>query len=469
MPMRVLPPTHRTSRPAALHARARALAVPRRPSLPVVASLVAYLPASSLPAIADEIGAGAGASRDPGLLVVPFCAAFALGFPAWGALADRRDRHAVMAAALLLLALAGTVVAAAGSELALVVGRALQGAAAAGVPPAAQALLAARAGAGGTGRAVSGMMVAVALATLGGPLLAVLAVPVAGWRGAVVVLCVVVPLVTAAVLARRARVGGPAEDARARAGQRGGFGQAQAPGDRAAPAKGADAATGTPSAGAPSPGARGSDAVRLRPTHGLVAGWLVSALVLGGYWTVLTRLATILGDGELTAPPWLAAAASLAGAAGIPLVLAAGRAADGRGPRAPMLATLLGGALAFGAAAAAPSALAFVAAVAVALALYWAYLPVVAVQVQRSAGEALRGRAAGVLYATMWLGAALAGTGAALMPGWRTVVAGAAVLWAAAAAMTWLGFLASPAPGARAAGAAPRGHAPRAPALAPSR
>jgi len=278
-------------------------------------------------------------------------------------------------------------------------------------------------------------MVAVALATLGGPLLAALAAPVAGWRGAVVALCVLAPLVAAAALARIA--------ARERD-------QGSESGSPVLPARGG--------------------AVRLRPTHGLVAGWLVSALVLGGYWTVLTRLATILGDGELAAPARLAAGVSLAGAAGIPLVLAAGRAADRRGPRAPMLATLLAGALAFGGAAAAPSAPAFVAAAAVALALYWAYLPVVAVQVQRSAGEALRGRAAGVLYATMWLGAAVAGTGAALLPGWRAVVAGAAVLWAAAAVLTWRGFLASPAStGARAAGASPPRRAAKVPALAPSR
>jgi MFS family permease len=61
------------------------------------------------------------------------------------------------------------VLAAAPSNVVVVLARALQGAAAAGVPPTAQALLASRAGNASTGRAVTGMMIMVALATLGGP------------------------------------------------------------------------------------------------------------------------------------------------------------------------------------------------------------------------------------------------------------------------------------------------------------
>jgi MFS family permease len=430
-----------------------------RPALVHLASFAAYLPASSLPAVAAQVGAGVGASGDPSLLVVPFCAAFAVAFPVWGAVADRCDRRLVMAAALVLLALAGAVVAGAASEAGIVVGRALQGLAAAGVPPAAQALLAARASAADTGRAVGGMMVAVALATLGGPLLATAALPLVGWRGAALAVGVLVAAVAAvALLVARGEASPAASAPGAARGARG-----AAPSSVQAPPAARGARGAAPSSvqappaarqalRAPSsvhaPSAAGVPRVALRPTRGLVAGWLVSALVLGGYWTALTRLGTILAPSGLDAPAWLAAAAALAGAAGIPLVLLAARAADRRGPRAPMLATTFAGAAALAAAAAAPDATAFVLAAGVALALYWAYLPVVAVQVQRSAGAALRGRAAGVLYASMWLGAAVAGTGAAALPGWRAVLASAAALWALAALVTWRGFLAGPAPAA---------------------
>ncbi len=367
-----------------------------------LAALVAYLPASSPSVLADEVGTSTGASADPALLVVPFCAAFGLGFPLWGRVADRRERFGVMAAALGLLAAAGALLAAADGTAAVVAARALQGLAAAGVPPAAQAALTAASGDAKAGRAVGAMMVGVAVATLGGPAIAALVAGAAGWRTAVAVLFVAAPAAAAVALARTART-------------------------------------------APSPApARLAAAAPLVVTRGLVAGWAVSALVLGGYWTVLTRLGVVLGEDGLAASDALAALTPLAGAAGIPLVLLAGRAADARGPRRPMVLTLGPGAVALAVAAAAPGPAAFALAAAVALALYWAYLPVVSVQVQRSAPVAARGRAVGVLYAAMWVGAALAGGAAALVPGWRGVLAGAALLWAAAALVAATGFLRAP-------------------------
>jgi hypothetical protein len=83
----------------------------------------------------------------------------------------------------------------------------------------------------------------------------------------------------------------------------------------------------------------------------------------------------------------------------------------------------------------------FVAASGVGLAAYWAYLPVVAAQVQRSAGIAARGRAAGGLYASMWAAAAIAGAAASLAPSWRYVLAGAGASWALAATVAARRFI----------------------------
>jgi hypothetical protein len=115
-----------------------------------------------------------------------------------------------------------------------------------------------------------------------------------------------------------------------------------------------------------------------------------------------------------------------------------------------MVATLIAGALGFGLAATASTVVLFVAAAGVGLAAYWAYLPVVAAQVQRSAGIAARGRAAGGLYASMWSAAAVAGAAAALAPSWRLVLAGAGASWALAAVVAARDFI-----GARPAAPAP--------------
>ena len=137
--------------------------------------------------------------------------------------------------------------------------------------------------------------------------------------------------------------------------------------------------------------------------------------------------------------------APLTGALGLPLVVLAARACDRVGPRAPMVATLTVGALGFALAATAASAGVFLAAAGVGLAVYWAYLPVVAAQVQRGAGTGARGRAAGGLYASMWCAAAVAGVLASLAPSWRVVLAGAALSWGTGAVVAWTHFIRTPA------------------------
>jgi predicted MFS family arabinose efflux permease len=355
-----------------------------------LATIAAYLTADFIAPLSGAVVSGV----DPGTLVVPFCAAFAVAFPFWGRVADRRRAGSALAASLVMLAGFGVLLAVAPSVTVVVIARALEGAAAAGVPPTVQALLAARAGDASTGRAVSGMMIAVAVATLGGPALAALIADPLGWRMTTVVLGVLPAIAAAAACASLGAV--PAANARP----------------------------------------------RLRATPALVAGWACSALVLTAYWTLLTRWQSIaegVGFGSD-----VSGLLPVAGALGIPLVMLAGRAADRSGPRTPMVCTMVTGALALGVASATASKFVFLTGACAAVALYWSYLPVVSVQIQRSAPPDARASAAGVLYSSMWLGAALGGVAAAAAPSWRVIVGGAALSWALAALVAWRGFLPVP-------------------------
>jgi MFS family permease len=354
-----------------------------------IATLAAYLTADFIAPISGSVLRG----LDAAALVVPFCAAFALAFPFWGRAADRHPAGSVLGISLGGVAAGGLLLAVAPSNTVVIVARALEGAAAAGVPPTAQALLAARAGNAGAGRAVSGMMIMVALATLGGPALASGLVGPLDWRATTLVLGVL-PAVAAALLCAPL-----------------GAGVARVRGE-------------------------------LRITPALVAGWTCSTLVLAAYWTLLTRWESItqsvgIGSG-------MSALLPVAGAIGIPLVVLAGRTADRRGPRAPMVRTMAAGAAGLALAAATDSKLLFLAGACAALALYWSYLPVVSVQVQRAAPETARASAAGVLYSSMWLGAAFGGLLAVAAPNWRFIVGGAALSWALAGIVAWRGFLPVP-------------------------
>lgn len=359
------------------------------PTRVYLATLAAYLTADFIAPVSGSMLGG----MDPGALVVPFCAAFAIAFPFWGRAADAHPAGRVLALSLIAVAAGGVMLAAASSHELAIAGRALQGAAAAGVPPTAQALLAARAGNAAAGKAVSGMMIMVAVATLGGPALAsTLEAPV-GWR-ATSVLLGILPALGAAILC--APLGNGARSARG----------------------------------------------PLRATPPLVAGWACSTLVLAAYWTLLTRWdsiseqARIGGDMSILLPA--------AGAIGILLVVVAGRSADRRGPRRSMVLTMWAGAISLALTAVSHSDLLFLAGGCAALALYWSYLPVVSVQIQRSAPENARATAAGVLYSAMWLGAAVGGLAAVAAPSWRYIVGGAAVSWALAGVVAWRGFLRVP-------------------------
>jgi MFS family permease len=364
------------------------LATPARIGLSArvcVATLAAYLTADCVAPISGSLGGG----LDPSAVVVPFCAAFALAFPAWGRAGDKHAAGRVLGLSLGLLALGGLALVVAPSAATVVAARALEGAAAAGVPPTAQALLAARAGNHAAGRAVSSMLIMVAVATLAGPAAASALVVPLGAR-ATIVLLAVLPALAAAVLCAPMT-----ERATARRG-------------------------------------------RLAVTRPLVAGWVCSTLVLAAYWTLVTRWSSLATGAGFTAD--VSALLPVAGALGIALLVIAGRSADRRGPMLPMVWTMGLGALALVVAAASQWKLVYLLGMLVALALYWSYLPVVSVQIQRSADADVRATAAGILYSSMWLGAALGGLAAVAAPSVHYVVGGAAVAWAAAGIVAWRGF-----------------------------
>jgi MFS family permease len=368
----------------------------------LLSTVAAYLPSAALPVLAERSDAPGG-PLDPSVLVVPFCLAFAAGFPFWGRVADRMAAERVIVLALGLMTLAGVAVALAPGEDALIVARALQGAAAAGVPPAAQAALARSRSENEAGRALSPMMLAVAFAVLAGPAIAQGLGAAAGWTVTALVVSCLLPV--------------------------------------------ALVATGLRIQDAPRPAGLRAATARYANARGVYAGWIVSACVLAGHWTVLTRIAEAVGsDGLGNGHDWTGLA-PLTGVLGLPLVVLAARAGDRVGPRGPMIATLAAGGLGFALAATASTLALFVTAAGAGLAVYWAYLPLVAMQVQRSAGEAARGRAAGGLYASMWCAAAGAGALAALAPSWHVVLAGAGVSWGIGVVVAARAFIGEPAAG----------------------
>lgn len=200
---------------------------------------------------------GGRAPADAAWSVVPFCAAFALAFVPWGRWADAHGAGVTMRAAAVLLAAAGVVLLLPLGDAGWVASRALEGAAAAGFPPAAQAALAALGGRRGAGRAIGGMSIAVALGTLLVPLAAGIAEGTWGTVPVLVASALGLPLVAFAAVR-----------------------------PLAPSALGGEAARG----------ARPTDrAVRLELTPGLLAAWACAFLVPLAYWTIVTRAAPLLG------------------------------------------------------------------------------------------------------------------------------------------------------------------------------
>jgi hypothetical protein len=350
---------------------------------------------------------GGRAPGDAAWSVVPFCAAFALAFVPWGRWADRHGAAAAMRWAALGLLVAGVPLLLPLGDTGWVAGRALEGAAAAGFPPAAQAALAALGGARGAGRAIGEMSIAVAVGTLLLPLVAGLGESAIGSTAVLAVGAIGLPLLALAAVRPLGQDGG-----------------------------------GTKARTLPGPAAVSDHEAALVLTPGILAAWACAFLVLLAYWTVVTRAASLLGPGGAGLGEDAARAVPLAGGvAGIVLTGLVAGVADRRGPRAPMVAVLLTGAAGLVLAAAAGTATAAAAGVAGFVTAYWCYLTLVGVQVVRSAPARTHGRALGGLYASMWTGAAVGGGLATLSGSWIAVLSVCAIAWLTAAGVAARWFL----------------------------
>lgn len=163
-----------------------------------------------LPSITREFGVPAA---DGGWAVTTFAAAYLVGGPSFGSLADRTSRSRVLGIGLAVFALANLATALAGSFPVLLAVRALAGLAASGVTPSVYALVgsAAPPAKRATWLAVvtSGLLTALITGAPAGTLMA----DVVGWRGVFVVMAIASVLILGFIWASALRPRRPAVEA----------------------------------------------------------------------------------------------------------------------------------------------------------------------------------------------------------------------------------------------------------------
>jgi predicted MFS family arabinose efflux permease len=163
-----------------------------------------------LPSITREFGVPAA---DGGWAVTTFAAAYLVGGPSFGSLADRTSRSRVLGIGLAVFALANLATALAGSFAVLLAVRALAGLAASGVTPSVYALVgsAAPPAKRATWLAVvtSGLLTALITGAPAGTLMA----DVVGWRGVFVVMAIASVLILGFIWASALRPRRPAVEA----------------------------------------------------------------------------------------------------------------------------------------------------------------------------------------------------------------------------------------------------------------
>src|SRR5690349_19826091 len=164
-----------------------------------------------LPPITRELGVPAA---DGGWAVTTFAAAYLVGGPTFGSLADRTSRHRVLAIGLAVFALANLATALVESFALLLAVRAVAGLAASGVTPSVYALVGSTAPPAKRARwlavVTSGLLTALITGAPAGTLLA----DVVGWRGVFVVMAVAAVLILGVILAAgRARPAVPGPEA----------------------------------------------------------------------------------------------------------------------------------------------------------------------------------------------------------------------------------------------------------------
>jgi predicted MFS family arabinose efflux permease len=262
-----------------------------------------------LPSITREFGVPAA---DGGWAVTTFAAAYLVGGPSFGSLADRTSRSRVLGIGLAVFALANLATALAGSFAVLLGVRALAGLAASGVTPSVYALVgsAAPPAKRATWLAVvtSGLLTALITGAPAGTLMA----DVVGWRGVFVVMAIASVLILGFIWASALRPRRPA---------------VEASGPQAEPA-----ATAAPPPVTPPP-APVSTPLRLRAVS-------VTTLWALAVYGIYTYLGTILTNIAHLTSGMLAAALACFGLGAIAGNLAGGRLTDRWGGRTVSIVSL---------------------------------------------------------------------------------------------------------------------------------
>jgi MFS family permease len=359
-----------------------------------------YASANAVVPLAAELRAqlgldGAGAA----VFLVPFAVGFAAGVPLWALVAGRWPAARTMVVALLAASVGGLLVAVTAQPEVAVAARVLLGLAAAGYAPAAQAFVADAVAPARRGRALAGFVAAVVAGSFAGQATAGVLGDALGARAALLGLTALLPALVAVALAVVLRATTVLQPAQARP-------RIVAVGAATAPVL------------------------------------AVAALTFGGYWLLLSALPSVLRSSPFELSAAEAGLVPLLGSFGIAGALVSGRLVDRHGQRLPMCVVLAVGVASLGlAGVSGENLMLFAIGFGLFASAYWSYLPPAAAEIAaRTAPGSDRQAGLRLLYAAMWLGAALSPLLLWVTSAWAALAALALIAWAAALLIALLTF-----------------------------
>ena len=359
-------------------------------ALLLVGAFLVYASANAPVPVATELRHTLGLTgSSAAIFLLPFAVGFGAGSFVWLVAARDRASRLVLPSSLILMAVASLPLPFATTPSVAVGSRALVGAAAAGYPAAAQAVISRSAPAHERGRMIGGFVMAVVAGSFIGQAVIGVAADALSAGVALTLVCVLAPT-TAAISLWRAL-----------------------PAHRPAVPAGATGTTRLP---------------------GLLARqWpvlSVAFLSFGGYWLLLSQLPVALRDERFHLTAGEAGTLPAIGLLGLVTAAATGRASDRFGQRLPMVATLAVGLT--GLALTLPGGTplwAFALGYGAFLAAYWGYLPAASAEVVARSGDRDRQPALMAFYTAMWTGAAVSPAAGAALDTWGQAATVALAAW----------------------------------------